>query len=82
MNEVFLIGNIITNINFDFMINSRNMSISRLKIRTLDNHNINICTYDSLADFAYSELKENDVIFIYGKLRQDYVQCYYIKKLM
>ena len=57
-----------------FMINSRNMSISRLKIRTLDKQNINLCAYDSLADFAYSELKENDVIFIYGKLHQDYVQ--------
>lgn len=82
MNEVFLIGNIVTNIDFDFMINSKNMSISRFVIKTLDNQIIKLHSYNNLADFAYSKLKENDEVFVYGKLHQDYIQCYYMKKLL
>ena len=81
MNEVFLIDNIKTKINFNFMINSKSVSIVRFIIKTLDNQNIKLYLYDKYADFAYSKLKIEDLIFIYGKLYKDGVKCYKIKKL-
>lgn len=56
MNEVFLIGKVISNINFYFMINSKNVSIACFKIETLDGQVVDVKVYDSLADFVYSKI--------------------------
>ena len=81
MNEVFLIGKIITKIEFEFIIDSKYISISNFKIKTTDKQTIAIIGYDSLADFTYSKLKMNDDIFVYGKLRQNKIIVNNIIKL-
>ena len=70
MNEVFLIGKIINEIKFDFMINSKHYAISRFKVELLDGEILNIRAYDKQADFAYRRLKIGDKVFIYGRLEQ------------
>ena len=43
MNQVYLIGKIITDIEFKFIINSKNISIAMFKIKTIkDNQEIHI----------------------------------------
>ena len=82
MNEVFLIGRLIENVEFDFIINSKKYkSIARMKIETLDKQYINIITYDFLADFAYSKIKKLDYVFINGFLCEDYVIVKILKNL-
>ena len=68
MNEVFLIGKVVSNINFYFMINSKNISIACFKIETLDGQVVDIKVYDSLADIVYSKIKLGDLVFVYGCL--------------
>ena len=71
MNEVFLIGKVVTDIDFKFMINSKNISIATFKIDTINNQIISLKAYNENADCAYSKLKINDYIGIYGYLETD-----------
>lgn len=81
MNEVFLIGKLIENVKFDFIINSKKYkSIARIKIETLDKQYIKIIAYNSLADVAFSCLKRLDYVFISGFLYEDYVIAKALKK--
>ena len=45
MNKVFLIGKIITDIDFKFIIGSKNISIAKFKIETMDRQIIAIKAY-------------------------------------
>lgn len=73
MNEVFLIGKIVSRINFDFIIKSKKHAISKFKIETFDGTLLNIRAYDKLADYVYAKLKKDDSIFIYGSLNNNFV---------
>ena len=74
MNEVFIIGKIISDIDFKFIINSKTKkSIARFTIKTKTNQEICIRAYNDLADYTYSRFKQNDNIFVYGRLDGDYV---------
>ena len=68
MNEIFLIGKVVTDIDFKFIINSKNISIATFKIETIDNQLVSLMAYSDNADYAYSKLKINDYIGIYGHL--------------
>ena len=71
MNQVFLIGKIITQIEFKFSINSKNISIASFTIKTLDNQIINVKAYNEKADYIYRKFKNSDNIVIYGCLKTD-----------
>ena len=73
MNKVFLIGKIITDIYFKFIISSKNISIARFKIATLDKQVVPIKAYNEMADYAYRKLNRNNLIDIEGKLEKDTV---------
>ena len=73
MNKVFLIGKIITDIDFKFIISSKNISIARFKIATLDKQIVPIKAYNEMADYAYRKLNRNNLIDIEGKLEKDTV---------
>lgn len=73
MNKVFLIGKIITDIYFKFIISSKNISIARFKIATLDKQIVPIKAYNEMADYAYRKLNRNNLIDIEGKLEKDTV---------
>ena len=63
MNEVFLIGKIISDIEFKFIINSKNKAIACFEIETNDKQIVRIQAYKQLADIAYSKLNTNDKSF-------------------
>ena len=73
MNKVFLIGKIITEIEFKFIINSKNISIASFKIETLDKQIISIKAHNEIADYVYSKFNKNDIITIEGKLEENCV---------
>ena len=82
MNEVFIIGKVITEVKFDFILNSKNISVSKFKIMTIyDKQEINITAYDEMADYAYANLKINDIIMINGYLGNNNVVLEEIKKV-
>lgn len=75
MNEVFLIGKIISNIEFKFIINSKNKAIACFEIKTADKQIVRIQAYNQLADFAYSKLNTNDKVFINGYIENNVVKA-------
>ena len=74
MNEVFLIGKIISDIEFKFIINSKNKAIACFEIETADKQIVRIQAYNQLADFAYSKLNTNDKVFINGYIEDNVVK--------
>ena len=74
MNQVYLIGKIITDIEFKFIINSKNISITMFKIKTIkDNQEIQIKCFNEIADYFYSKYKKGDAVMIEGKLEENEV---------
>ena len=73
MNEVFLIGKIVSDVKFDFMVESKHFSVARFKIETLNKQIISIKAHDKLADFAYRKLGVGNMVFVYGELKKDFV---------
>ncbi len=78
MNEVFLIGKIISDIEFKFIINSKNKAIACFEIKTADKQIVRMQTYNQLADFAYSKLNTNDKVFINGYIEANVVKVKFI----
>lgn len=81
MNEVFLMGKIITEIKFDFLLNNKKKSIARFYIETFDKKKIKIIGYDGVADYCYRKLYKELGVFIYGTLNTDAVKVRLIKTL-
>ena len=75
MNEVFLIGKLISDIEFKFIINSKNKAIACFEIETADNQIVKIQAYNQFADFAYSKLNTNDKVFINGYIETNIVKA-------
>ena len=75
MNEVFLIGKIISDIEFKFIINSKNKAIACFEIKTTDKQIVRMQAYNQLADFAYSKLNTNDKVFINGYIEANVVKA-------
>ena len=74
MNKVFIIGKVITEVKFDFILNSKHISIARFGVITVrDKQEIEIMAYDEMADYIYANLKHEDVVMINGYLEYDKV---------
>ena len=78
MNEVFLIGKIISDIEFKFIINSKNKAIACFEIETNDKQIVRVQTYNKTADFAYSKLNINDKVFINGYIEANMVKVKFL----
>ena len=60
----------------------KNNSIVLFKLRTLDKNILRVKAYDEIADFCYSKLEKNDLVFIVGKLETGgIITIKFIKKL-
>lgn len=72
MNRVYLMGEIITEIEFKFIINSKNISVAIFNIKTIkDSQIIKIKCYNEKADYFYSKYKSGDIVIIEGKLENN-----------
>ena len=71
INEVFIIGEIISKIKFDFIYgNKKKISIARLKIK-LNNKSIVECVgYNEIADKLYCKKEKGDLIILEGKIAE------------
>ena len=72
MNICFFVGKIISEINFDFILNSKNISIARFDIELLNGNTIKVKGYNEIADYCYSTLKQGMNIQIQGYINNKY----------
>ena len=68
MNECFFIGNIITDIEFNFLYNSKHISIAKFEVYIGENQKITVKAYDEIADYVYSKLEKHNIVFLYGRI--------------
>ena len=66
MNEVFLIGKVITEVEFKFIINAKNISIAKFSLETTDKQIIKVEAYNEQADSVFRRLRKEDNIIING----------------
>ena len=72
MNKCFLIGKIKSDIEYKFIINSKNTAIAYFYIELLNKSIIKIKAYNDLADKCYSKLNKLDNICIIGYLESTF----------
>ena len=80
MNLCLLIGEIYSEIQFNFILNCKNISIVRFNIKLSNGSIIKVKGYNEIADYCYSKLKEGDIVEIEGYL--DYRIETIIKKMV
>jgi len=68
MNLCFLIGKIVSQIQFDFILNSENISIVKFELELENKSIITIKGYNEIADECYRKLIKGDIVGIFGKL--------------
>lgn len=68
MNEVFVIGEIVSKVDFKFIYKGKNTSKAKCNVQLNNGCIIEIIGYDEIADFMYKHIKEKQLIFAYGKL--------------
>lgn len=68
MNEVYIIGKIITDIEYKFIINKKQYAIAKFQIKIKNNSIILVKSYNNLADKVLRRFHKNYTILIYGKI--------------
>lgn len=68
MNEIFIIGKVVSKIEFKFIVNSKKY-FSKIEFEIeLNNQIFKVKGYNNIADYCYRRLKKNDNVFINGKI--------------
>ena len=71
MNLCFLIGEVISNIEFQFVLESQYIAIAKFEIQLENGGKIKIRAYDELADWCYFKLRKKDYIILQGELNTE-----------
>lgn len=70
MNEVFLIGKVIKEIEYRFMLEKGKNAKAEIKLELLDKTQLKIIAYNEEADYTIQNIRENDIVFIYGMIKE------------
>ncbi len=82
MNKCFIIGKIITEIEFKLALSKKIYSASNFKVKTKkDNQEIIIEAYNKQADYCFKNLKCKNVIILEGYLKSNYVVAEKLQKI-
>ena len=80
MNVVFLIGELIKEIEYKFMLEKNKTAKAILNLKLLDKTEIKVEAYNEIADFCLRNLKIKDIALIYGKIEENIVKIIDIEK--
>ena len=72
MNLCFFSGEIISEIDFQFIINSNNISIAYFDLQLSNGSIIKVKGYDEMADYCYRKLRKGKFIWGEGFLNKEY----------
>lgn len=71
MNLCFLIGKVVSEIKFDFILNSKDISIARFSIELENKSVVVVKGYNEIADYCYKDLTKGSIIGIQGSLNSN-----------
>ncbi len=79
MNLCALKGKVIEDVRFDFLYNSKRISVAKMKLKLRNGSIITIKGHDEMADWMYKNIIKNYDIVLYGrvdsKLEIEYVRA-------
>ena len=89
MNLCFIIGKVVSEIEFKFIINSKHISVAIFEIELRNKTVIKVKEYNEIADMCYQNLIKGEIVTIYGSLNNEMevvineleIKCASIKKL-
>lgn len=70
MNEVFLIGKVIKEIEYRFMLEKGKNAKAEIKLELLDKTQLKVIAYNEEADYTIQNIRENDIVLIYGMIKE------------
>ena len=80
MNLCIILGKIVSEVEFKFIIKSKNKSIAYFDMQLLNKSIVTIKSYNDMADYVYRKLRINQIVIVEGKLREDgSVECIKIR---
>ena len=68
MNLCFIMGKIVSDIEFKFIINSKHISVAIFELELSNKSVIKVKGYDEIADMCYQNLVKDQIVTIYGRL--------------
>ena len=71
MNICILLGKIVSEIEFKFIINSKNKSIAYFDLELLNKSRVRVKDYNEVADYIYSNCEQGELIVIEGQIRSN-----------
>jgi len=71
MNLCFLIGKVVSEIKFDFILNSKDISIARFSIELENKSVVVVKGYNEIADYCYKNLITGSIVVIQGSLNSN-----------
>lgn len=71
MNICFLIGKIVSDVEFKFVLESKHISIVIFKLELSNCSVVTVKAYDEMADLCYQKLQKGDIIGIQGYLNSN-----------
>ena len=75
MNEIFLIGKVVSKVQYKIIINSKKY-FSKVEFEIeLNKQKFKIKGYNNIADFCYRKLEKNYKVFINGRITNDMIIC-------
>ncbi len=81
MNRGYLLGYVVNEVKYDFILNGKNDAIAIFSIRLSNNSVIYVISYNKNADFCYRRLKVGDKIFVVGSFNSKFQiisDCVYV----
>ena len=72
VNICFFVGKICSKIDFQFILNSKDISIVMFDIKLLNGSVIKVKGYNEIADYCYSNLNIDEVVMIEGYINEKY----------
>ena len=71
MDFCFVMGKIVSKIEFEFIINSKNVSVAMFEIELSNKSIIKVKGYNEIADICYQNLVKGEIVTIYGSLNNE-----------
>ena len=68
MNEVFIIGKVIGEVKYKFILEKHNNAKAVISVELLDKTKLEVIAYNEIADYVLRNLDENKLVFINGKI--------------
>lgn len=68
MNLCFVLGQIISEVRFDFILHSKNISVTRFEVELGNKSKIKVKGYNEIAEECYQKLRIGDRVLIRGNL--------------